>query len=48
MLDRRLFLLVGALVLTEVMFYAVLAPLLPYYAHHLNLSKPEAGLALFL
>jgi MFS family permease len=41
--DRRLFLLVGALVLAEVMFYAVLTPLLPYYAHHLHLSKPEAG-----
>ena len=30
--------------LAEVMFYAVLTPLLPYYAHHLNLSKPEAGI----
>ena len=44
MLERRLFLLVGGLVLAEVMFYAVLTPLLPYYAHHLNLSKPEAGI----
>jgi MFS family permease len=43
MRSRRLFLLVGALVLTEVMFYSVLTPLLPYYAHRLNLSKPEAG-----
>jgi MFS family permease len=42
--NRRLFLLVGALVLVEVMFYAVLTPLLPYYVHHLHLSKPEAGL----
>ena len=44
MLERRLFLLVGGLVLAEVMIYAVLTPLLPYYAHHLNLSKPEAGI----
>src|SRR5437763_8272049 len=43
MLERRLFLLVGGLVLAEVMFYAVLTPLLPYYAHHLHLSKPQAG-----
>jgi len=43
MLDRRLFVLVGALVLAEVMFYAVLTPLLPYYVQHLHLSKPEAG-----
>ena len=43
MLDRRLFLLVGALVLVEVMFYAVLTPLLPYYAEHLHLSKAQAG-----
>ena len=43
MLDRRLFLLVGGLVLVEVMFYAVLTPLLPYYAEHLHLSKAQAG-----
>jgi MFS family permease len=44
MVDRRLFALVGGLVLAEVMFYAVLTPLLPYYAHHLGLSKSAAGL----
>ena len=42
--DRRLFVLVGALVLAEVMFYAVLTPLLPYYRQHLGLSKSGAGL----
>lgn len=40
---RSLFALVGALVLIEVMFYSALAPLLPYYAHHLHLSKGAAG-----
>ena len=44
MVDRRLFALVGALVLAEVMFYAVLTPLLPYYTQHLGLSKSGAGL----
>src|SRR5213596_395276 len=44
MVDRRLFALVGALVLAEVSFYAVLTPLLPYYAQHLGLSKSSAGL----
>ena len=41
---RSLLLLVGALVLTEVMFYSALAPLLPHYAHRLHLSKGAAGL----
>jgi len=40
---RRLFILIGALVLVEVMFYSVLAPLLPYYVRHLGISKSEAG-----
>ena len=40
---RRLFALVGALVLVETMFYSVLAPLLPYYVEHLGLSKAAAG-----
>src|SRR5436190_11060701 len=44
MVDRRLFALVGGLVLAEVMFYAVLTPLLPYYTQHLGLSKSGAGL----
>lgn len=42
--DRRLFALVAALVLAEVMFYAVLTPLLPYYQQHLGLTKSGAGL----
>ena len=41
--DRRLFALVGALVLVETMFYSVLAPLLPYYVEHLGLTKAAAG-----
>jgi len=41
---RALFALVGALVLIEIMFYAALAPLLPYYKDHLHLSKSAAGL----
>jgi MFS family permease len=41
---RSLFVLVGALALSEVMFYSVLAPLLPYYSHRLHLSKSAAGL----
>lgn len=41
---RWLFVLVSALALGEVMFYSVLAPLLPYYAHRLHLSKGAAGL----
>ena len=39
-----LLVLVGALALTEVMFYSALAPLLPHYAHRLDLSKGAAGL----
>ena len=42
-MDRRLFALVGALVLVETMFYSVLAPLLPYYVEHLGLTKTAAG-----
>jgi len=41
---RWLFVLVSALALGEVMFYSVLAPLLPYYSHRLHLSKGAAGL----
>ena len=40
---RGLFVLVGALVLVEVMFYSALAPLLPYYSRHLHLSKGGVG-----
>ena len=41
---RSLFVLVSALALSEVMFYSVLAPLLPYYTRHLHLSVGAAGL----
>ncbi len=41
---RPLLVLVGALVLTEVMFYSALTPLLPHYVHRLHLSKGAAGL----
>src|SRR5947209_6013154 len=40
---RRLILLVCAIVLVDTMFYAAIAPLLPYYAHRLQLSKSAAG-----
>lgn len=42
-IDKRLFALVGAMVLVETMFYAVLTPLLPYYVEHLGLTKASAG-----
>ncbi len=41
---RSLLVLAGTLVLIEVMFYAALVPLLPYYSRHLHLSKSAAGL----
>jgi MFS family permease len=41
---RRLFLLVGATILVDTMFFAALTPLLPQYADELELSKAEAGL----
>ena len=41
---RRLLLLVGAIVFVDVMFFSALTPLLPHYAHKLDLSKGEAGL----
>jgi MFS family permease len=41
---RRLVVLVAAIVLVDTMFYAAIAPLLPYYAHHFHLSKSAAGL----
>lgn len=40
---RRLTLLVGAIVLVDTMFFAVLTPLLPHYVHTLGLSKAGAG-----
>jgi MFS family permease len=41
--ERRLSLLVGAVVFLDTMFYAVIAPLLPALAHDLHLSKLSAG-----
>ncbi len=40
---RRLFLLVAAVVLVDTMFFAAVAPLLPYYSDELDLSKTAAG-----
>jgi MFS family permease len=40
---RRLVILVAAIVLVDTMFYAAITPLLPYYKHHFDLSKGEAG-----
>ena len=36
--------MVAAIVLVDTMFYAAIAPLLPYYAHHFHLAKGQAGL----
>jgi len=41
---RWLFVLLSALVVSEVMFFSALAPLLPHYARQLHLSKSAAGL----
>jgi MFS family permease len=41
---RRLLAMVAAIVLVDTMFYAAIAPLLPYYAHHFHLAKGQAGL----
>ena len=41
--ERRLVLLVGAVVFVDTMFYAAIAPLLPALAHQLHLSKLSAG-----
>ena len=42
--ERRLVLVIGAVVFVDTMFYAVIAPLLPGLAHELRLSKLSAGL----
>jgi predicted MFS family arabinose efflux permease len=42
--ERRLVLVIGAVVFVDTMFYAVIAPLLPDLAHELRLSKLSAGL----
>ena len=41
---RRLLFLVGAIAFVDVMFFSALTPLLPHYAHRLDLSKAQAGL----
>jgi MFS family permease len=40
---RRVFLLVGAVVLVDTMFFAAVSPLLPHYEQELGLSKTAAG-----
>ncbi|HZU61216.1 MAG TPA: MFS transporter [Solirubrobacteraceae bacterium] len=42
--ERRLLLVVGAIVFVDTMFYAAIAPILPALAHGLGLSKLSAGL----
>jgi MFS family permease len=41
--ERRLVLVMGAVVFVDTMFYAVIAPLLPGLVHELHLSKLSAG-----
>jgi MFS family permease len=41
--ERRLVLVVGAIVFVDTMFYAAIAPLLPALSHELHLSKFAAG-----
>ncbi len=40
---RRLVFLVSAVTLVDTLFFSVLAPLLPHYAHTLDLSKSSSG-----
>jgi MFS family permease len=40
---RRLVVMVAAIVLVDTMFYAAIAPLLPYYKHHFHIDKSTAG-----
>ena len=42
--ERRLVLVIAAIVFVDTMFYAAIAPLLPTLAHQLHLSKLSAGL----
>jgi MFS family permease len=42
--ERRLVLVIGAVVFVDAMFYAAIVPLLPTLAHELRLSKLSAGL----
>ena len=41
---RRVLVLVSAIVLLDVLFYSAIAPLLPWYAETLHLTKSQAGL----
>ena len=41
--ERRLVLVIGAVVFVDTMFYAAIAPLLPALAHELRLTKLSAG-----
>jgi len=41
---RRLFLLVGSIVFVDLMFFAAITPLLPWYADRFDLGKTGAGL----
>lgn len=41
--ERRLVVVIGAVVFVDTMFYAAIAPLLPTLAHSLHLSKLSAG-----
>jgi MFS family permease len=41
---RRLLLLISAIVLVDTAFYTAIAPLLPYYEHHLGIGKDGAGI----
>jgi MFS family permease len=41
--ERRLVVVIGAVVFADTMFYAAIAPLLPELAHSLHLSKLSAG-----
>lgn len=43
-MPRRLLLLACTVLLVDTLFYAVLAPILPYYSERLGLSKSAAGL----
>src|SRR5947209_20218514 len=41
--ERRLVLVIGAVVFVDTMFYAAIVPMLPAFAHTLHLSKLSAG-----
>ncbi|HET6448061.1 MAG TPA: MFS transporter [Conexibacter sp.] len=41
---RRLFLLVGSIVFVDLMFFAAITPLLPWYTERFDLSKTGAGI----